>query len=130
MVQYHASFKTKTSGTGAQKRSTRDKILANYGGFFARPRLQKESDKEVRETKKGKGATKKVKLKAAIFANVVNKDRTIKKVKILNVVQSPDNRHYASENVITKGAIIETDAGKAKVTSRPSQHGVVNAVLI
>ncbi|MFH0971653.1 MAG: 30S ribosomal protein S8e [Candidatus Micrarchaeota archaeon] len=130
MVQYHASFKTKSSGTGAQKRANRDKILANYGGFFARPKLQKESDKEERELHRGKGAVHKVKLKYAIFANVVQKDGKIKKVKIINVLQSPDNRHYASENTITKGAILETELGKAKVTSRPSQHGVVNAVLI
>ncbi|MFH1443100.1 MAG: 30S ribosomal protein S8e [Candidatus Micrarchaeota archaeon] len=130
MVQYHASFKTKTSGTGAQKRSTRDKTLANYGGFFARPKLEKESDQERREVQRGKGANKKVKLKAGIFANVVQKNKSIKKVKIVNVVESPDNRHYTSENVLTKGAIIETELGKAKITSRPSQHGVVNAVLI
>ncbi len=130
MVQYHASFKTKTSGTGAQKRPNRDKTLANYGGFFARPRLQRESKEEMRERQRGKGANHKVKLKTAIFANVVSKDGKIKKVKIVNVVQSPDNRHYASENVITKGAILETEIGKAKVTSRPSQHGVVNAVLV
>jgi small subunit ribosomal protein S8e len=33
-------------------------------------------------------------------------------------------------NVITKGAIIETEDGLAKVTSKPSKDGVVNAVLI
>lgn len=130
MVQYHAAFKTKASGTGSKKKATRDKILANFGGFFARPKLLKDSDKEIRETKRGKGANVKVKMKGAIFANVVMKDKKLKKVKITNVLQSPDNRHYASENVITKGAIIETEAGKAKVTSRPSQHGVVNAVLV
>ncbi|MGC8851015.1 MAG: 30S ribosomal protein S8e, partial [Candidatus Micrarchaeia archaeon] len=34
------------------------------------------------------------------------------------------------ENIVTKGAIIETELGKAKVTSRPGQHGIVNAVLL
>jgi small subunit ribosomal protein S8e len=130
MVQYHAAFKTKSSGTGSKKKATRDKILANFGGFFARPKLLKDAEKEIRETVKGKGANTKVKLKGAIFANVVQKDGKMKKVKISNVVQSPDNRHYSSENTITKGAIIETEIGKAKVTSRPSQHGVVNAVLV
>jgi small subunit ribosomal protein S8e len=32
--------------------------------------------------------------------------------------------------IITKGAIIETELGLAKVVSRPGQHGVVNAVKI
>ncbi|MEK6843613.1 MAG: 30S ribosomal protein S8e [Candidatus Micrarchaeota archaeon] len=130
MVQYHATFKTKSSGTGAKKRSTRDKILANYGGFFAKPKLDEESEKEIREVQKGKGGTTKVKLKHAKFANVVMKDKSIKKVKIITVSESPANRHYASENVITKSAILETEAGKARVTSRPSQHGVVNAILL
>ncbi|MFH1750500.1 MAG: 30S ribosomal protein S8e [Candidatus Micrarchaeota archaeon] len=130
MVQYHASFKTKNSGTGAKKRTTRDKVLANYGGFFAKPKFDKEAEKESREVQKGKGASIKVRLKTAIYANVVQKDRKIKKSRITNVIESPDNRHYTSENVITKGAIIETELGKARVTSRPSQHGVVNAVLI
>ena len=29
-----------------------------------------------------------------------------------------------------KGAIIETSAGKARITNRPSQEGQINAVLI
>ena len=51
-------------------------------------------------------------------------------MKIKTVIESPDNRHYARENVLTKGAIIDTEAGKARITSRPGQEGVVNAVLI
>ncbi|MEM2426420.1 MAG: hypothetical protein QXE83_05420 [Archaeoglobaceae archaeon] len=31
---------------------------------------------------------------------------------------------------MTKGAIIQTEIGKAKVTNRPSQEGIINAVLI
>ncbi|MGC8940910.1 MAG: 30S ribosomal protein S8e, partial [Candidatus Nanoarchaeia archaeon] len=33
-------------------------------------------------------------------------------------------------NVLTKGAIIETEDGLAKITSRPSRDGIVNAILI
>jgi len=33
-------------------------------------------------------------------------------------------------NVITKGAIVKTELGLVRVTSRPGQHGVVNGVLI
>jgi small subunit ribosomal protein S8e len=32
--------------------------------------------------------------------------------------------------IVTKGCIVETELGKAKVTSRPSQHGIVNAILV
>ncbi|MCX8176037.1 MAG: 30S ribosomal protein S8e [Candidatus Bathyarchaeota archaeon] len=53
-----------------------------------------------------------------------------KTVKILRVVKNPANPDYDRRGVITKGTIIETEEGKAAVTSRPSQNGVVNAVLI
>jgi len=33
-------------------------------------------------------------------------------------------------NVITKGAIIETDKGNVKVTNRPGQEGHVQGILI
>ena len=33
-------------------------------------------------------------------------------------------------NIITKGSVIQTEKGKAQVTSRPGQHGVVSAVLV
>ena len=50
--------------------------------------------------------------------------------KIVEVVENSANPNYVRQNIITKGSIIETEKGKAKVTSRPGQHGVVNAVLI
>jgi len=50
--------------------------------------------------------------------------------KILEVVENSANPNYVRQNIITKGSIIETEKGRAKVTSRPGQHGVVNAVLI
>ena len=66
--------------------------------------------------------------------NVVNvvdtkKNKTFK-TKIIQVVENPANPHYVRRNIITKGAIIETEAGNARVTSRPGQHGVLNAVLL
>mgnify|MGYP001764684047 CR=1 FL=1 len=49
---------------------------------------------------------------------------------IENVVDNPSNVNYARRNIITKGAVIETSAGRARVTSRPGQTGQVNAVLL
>ena len=50
--------------------------------------------------------------------------------KILDVIENPANPHYVRQNIVTRSAIIETDAGRARVTSRPGQHGVISAVLI
>ena len=49
---------------------------------------------------------------------------------IEDVVENGANPNYVRRNIITKGAIIETDAGRARVTSRPGQDGLVNAVLV
>ncbi len=61
---------------------------------------------------------------------IINKDGKAQKVKILDVIENKANMHFVKKKIITKGAIIQTELGKAKVTSRPGQEGVVNAVLI
>ena len=65
----------------------------------------------------------------ADFANVSDGSGKTKKSKILRVKRSPANRDYERRGVVTKGAILETEAGEAAVTSRPTADGVVNAVL-
>ncbi|MDX1612063.1 MAG: 30S ribosomal protein S8e [Candidatus Thermoplasmatota archaeon] len=53
-----------------------------------------------------------------------------KRAEIKTVVENPANIHYVRRNFITKGAILETSMGRARVTSRPGQDGVINAVLV
>jgi len=65
----------------------------------------------------------------ADFANVSNATGKAVKSKIVRVKKSPANRDYERRGVITKGAVLETEAGEAVVTSRPTADGVVNAVL-
>ncbi|XRP97694.1 30S ribosomal protein S8e [Methanocaldococcus sp. 16A] len=78
-----------------------------------------------------RGGNLKVKVVRTGFANVLDPEtNTCKKVKIIRVRENTANIHYVRRNVITKGAIIETEIGLAKVTSRPGQDGTVNAILI
>jgi small subunit ribosomal protein S8e len=60
-------------------------------------------------------------------ANVSVDGETVE-AEITNVVDNPANINYIRRNIITKGAIIETSEGQARVTSRPGQTGQVNAV--
>ncbi len=77
------------------------------------------------------GGSVKVALTNVDFANVVDPSTAkVQKSKIVNVINNPSSRDYSRRKVITKGAVIETELGKAKVVSRPGQHGVVNAVLM
>ena len=46
------------------------------------------------------------------------------------VIENTANPNYVRRNIITKGAIVETPEGNAKVTSRPGQDGVINGILI
>ncbi|GGL26481.1 30S ribosomal protein S8e [Halarchaeum grantii] len=76
-----------------------------------------------------RGAGKKVRALSTDVANVTEDGETTR-VTIEDVVENDANPNYARRNIITKGAVIETDAGRARVTSRPGQNGQVNAVVV
>ena len=78
-----------------------------------------------------RGNNVKVAFKFAEFANVNDQDtKKTTKVKIIRVTKNPANKDYTRRGVVTKGSILETELGLAKVVSRPGQDGIVNAVII
>lgn len=78
-----------------------------------------------------RAGNQKIRVLSSEIANVVNpKNNQIKKTKITSVLENPSNPHFVQRNIITKGAIIQTELGKARVTSRPGQDGIINAILI
>ena len=114
--------------TGGEKRPYRKKRKYELGGPFTETKINSSDKREVVRTF---GGNVKVKLKAVAYANVIDpRNNTAKKVRILRVLETPPNIDYARRGIIVKGAIIETELGKARVTSRPGQDGVINAVLI
>lgn len=119
--------RSKRKASGGRYTSTLTKRKHMIGGLPTLTRLGEAKKKVV--TTKG-GATK-AKLMGAKTANVVDpKTKKASVVAIKNVVENPANRYYVRRNVLTKGTIIETEKGRARVTSRPGQDGVVNAVLV
>ncbi|GAB7009356.1 30S ribosomal protein S8e [Halorubrum trueperi] len=76
-----------------------------------------------------RGTETKVRALSTNVAQVAEGDE-VSEAEIENVVDNPSNVNYARRNIITKGAVIETSAGRARVTSRPGQSGQVNAVLL
>jgi small subunit ribosomal protein S8e len=114
--------------TGGRKRPYRKPRKREIGGYPVETKL---SDKEMRIVERVYGGNVKVRLKYATFANVYNpKTKQYLKARILGVVETPANSELARRGIIIKGAIIATELGKAKVVSRPSQEGIVNAILI
>jgi len=80
---------------------------------------------------KTRGNNSKSRLLSMDLANVFNpKNKKYQQVKIKTITDNPANRHFIRRNIMTKGSVIDTEIGKAKITSRPGQHGTVNAVLI
>ena len=75
------------------------------------------------------GNTKVILLKSDIVNVLVEKGKS-KQAEIINVEETPQNRFMARQNRLVKGAIIETSLGKARITNRPSQEGMVNASLV
>ncbi len=111
--------------TGGKFWPARKKRLSEMGSDATLTKVGKLVKRE-RRIRGGHTATK------IITADIANLQigTTFKKSKIKLVKENPANRNFARMNVMTKGAIIETEDGMAKVTSRPSRDGMVNAVLI
>ncbi len=81
--------------------------------------------------RRGRGGNMKI---AALAVNIVNvtdpSTGKSEKTEIQGVAKNPANVDYQRRGVITKGAVLDTPLGQAVVTSRPGQHGVVNAILL
>ena len=109
------------------KQSHRKKKLYDKG---SRPTLTKAGKTKTRVDRIRGGHTKARILMTDIVNVYMPKEKKFKKVTVKNVTENPSNRHYARANVITKGSVVETELGKAKITSRPGQENTINATLI
>ncbi|MCS6769216.1 MAG: 30S ribosomal protein S8e [Candidatus Caldarchaeum sp.] len=124
MVQWHTGIH-KRKKTGAKPHPRRGKRKHERGGEI---HLASSGEFEA-VNRRVRGGAVKTAVVSASQANVAV-EKTVKKLDILRVVSNPSNRDYDRRKVITKGAIIETPEGLARVTSSPGKHGVVNAVLV
>lgn len=125
MVNWQSRSKRKP--TGARLKHFSGKRKRELGREETRPVLGKESKKIIRT----RGNNIKIKLAFGEYVNLTNpKTGKTRKVKIVDVEKNPANIDFSRRGVITRGAIINTSSGKARVTSRPGQTGIINAVLI
>jgi small subunit ribosomal protein S8e len=117
----------KRKPTGGKKRAYRGKRKFERGSFPVETIIGEPK----RKIEEGRGGNIKIKVLSEKYACVTDlKTGKTEKAEILRVVKNPANVDYDRRGVITKGAIIETSLGLARVTSRPGQNGVINAVLI
>ncbi|HTY75104.1 MAG TPA: 30S ribosomal protein S8e [Candidatus Nanoarchaeia archaeon] len=126
MSVWHGNLHKKKP-SGGRKRMYRIKRKFEQGTFPAETIIGEPKRKCTR----GFGGTTKIKVLDDKFVSVTDqKSGKTQKTEILRVVRNPANVDYNRRGVITKGAEIETSLGMAKVTSRPGNDGVINAILI
>ncbi|WP_101477372.1 30S ribosomal protein S8e [Candidatus Nitrosotalea bavarica] len=85
---------------------------------------------QVTISRKTRGGNQKTSVKTTDVVNLSVPGSKVKKLKILKVLKNSSNKDYERRGVISKGAILETEAGQCRVISRPGQDGAVNAILI
>ena len=118
---------TKRKVTGGRRRAYRGSRAYEKSRYAIES--VKGENKVVPKTVRGGGL--KIGVKSTDYANVVDPStKKTEKIMIIKVIKNPANRDYERRGVITKGCILETEKGKAKVSSRPGQDGIVNAILI
>ncbi|WP_409200773.1 30S ribosomal protein S8e [Methanobrevibacter sp. DSM 116169] len=119
--------KSTRRASGARNIDNRGKRKAELGRDPAQTKVGERKTRKIRT----RGGNEKLRLAIDNKVNVMDpKNNKSKIAEILDVVENQANPNYVRRNIITKGAILETSEGKAKVTSRPGQHGVINGILI
>lgn len=124
-MSWHGNIK-KRKKTGGRKRAYRTKRLHELGSHPAETMLGETE----RKMTSGRNRREKAKLVSDKYVNVSDPStgRT-ERLEILDVVSNPANVDYNRRGVITKGVIVRTENGLARIVSRPGQDGVLNAVL-
>jgi len=126
MSAWHGDSHKKTA-SGARKKGYRKKRKYEQGMFPVETTLGEQKRKVAR----GRGGNLKLKILSEKQVCVTDaKTGKTEKTEVVRVVRNPANIDYDRRGVITRGAVVETPLGQARITSRPGQHGVLNAVLI
>ena len=111
--------------TGGRRRPNHKKKKHELG----KDTIETQVGEQRLKTVDARGNTQKIRAVQTNVASIADGAETVQAT-IDNVVENPSNPNYARRNIITKGAIIDTSEGQARVTSRPGQHGQVSAVLV
>jgi len=125
MARSHARSKRKYTG----------KKYKHFGKKRKKELTRLTIDTEIGEYKVKKqrvlGGNSKLRLFSSMFINVTDPDTNkTSKVRILGFESNAASKDLNRRHILTKGAVVETELGNAKVTSRPGQHGAINGILV
>jgi len=120
-----SQFRSKKTTTGKKYLNLRKKRQCELSGLSAETHI---GGKRIK-VKRVRGGN----IKTAVLSQdevIVNNKGKTEKLKIIGVTENPANVNYTRRNIITKGAVIKTDKGNVKITSRPGQSGTLFGILI
>lgn len=118
---------SKRTYTGGKRIASRSKRKFEIGRESAETKIGPTKNKNIAT----RGGNRKVRLLSDQFVNVTDpKTGKTQRATAEKVTGNPANKHYIRRNIMTKGTVVRTDVGLVRVTSRPGQDGVINAVLL
>ena len=125
MARSHARSKRKY--TGKKYKHFRKKRKRELD----RPTIDTVIGEDKKKEQRTLGGNIKIRLFSTNFMNVTdpNTNKT-SKVRILGFESNAASKDLNRRHILTKGALVETELGNAKITSRPGQHGTLDGVLI
>ena len=128
MAQWHGISRRKSSG-GRLKRpsSYRGKRRTEISSEKQYTRIGDTSRKVYRK----RSGSQSVRVLFDTVINVADK-KTGKVIQAIlqSVSENAADHNFVRQNIMTKGAVVETDKGPVRITSRPGSHGVINGVLL
>jgi len=129
MAKWHGISRRKPSG-GRLKRPSR------YRGkrkteISSENQFAFVGDKDARKLYRKTAGSQTVRVLSIKNINVSKpKEGKTVRAQITNVIRNDADTNYVRRNIVTKGAIVETNVGQVRVTSRPGMHGVVSGILL
>ena len=124
MGQWHGISRRKSSG--GRRVSSRGKRSTEISSEKQFALIGEPKRKIYRKT----GGNTLVRVLSDNRCTINGKDGKSASAKITNVIKNDANSNYIRRNILTKGAVVETDKGQVKITSRPGHDGVLNGVVL
>ena len=124
MAQWHGISRRKS--TGGRRVAARGKRSTEISSEKQFALIGEPRRKIYRKT----GGNTLIRVLSENRCTVNGKDGKSTVAKITNVVKNDANPNYTRRNILTKGAIVETNKGQVKITSRPGHDGVLNGVVL
>jgi len=125
MTQWH--LKSKKAPTGRKLKENRKKKRRDRGTEFLAPEIGERKVKVKRCT--GGNIKRKTLMDETVSVTDPKTGKTVK-TKVLSVKSNDANPHFVRRNIVTKGAVVQTELGTVRVRSRPGQSGVYSGVIV